>query len=153
MCQQFLVSVGKKRVGTTTKRPVVETGTTNPNDVDYDWLPKETLKSLSKCERSLFYKVKSCISGIREFLSFYSPSLLFQELFGNWSSQYFLFILRGFQFLLLHRWFPFQNPFWEVVKTPNVYQKGHFSSILYCCCSVKVTIGVLNAELPLTLLI
>lgn len=53
---QFLVSVGKKRVGTTTKRPTVETGTSNPNDVDYDWLPKETLKSLSKCETTVFYK-------------------------------------------------------------------------------------------------
>jgi len=50
--QQFLVSVGKKRVGGGTKRPAVETGTTNPNDVDYDWLPKETLKSLNKSPRS-----------------------------------------------------------------------------------------------------
>lgn len=43
--QQFLVSVGKKKMG---KKPVVETGTTNPNDVDYDWLPKEVLNSISK---------------------------------------------------------------------------------------------------------
>uniref|UniRef100_A0A1B6M708 Translocon-associated protein subunit alpha n=1 Tax=Graphocephala atropunctata TaxID=36148 RepID=A0A1B6M708_9HEMI len=51
--QQFLASVGKKRVGGgTTKRPAVETGTTNPNDVDYDWLPKETLKSFNKTPRS-----------------------------------------------------------------------------------------------------
>ncbi|XP_022200858.1 translocon-associated protein subunit alpha [Nilaparvata lugens] len=52
--QQFLVSVGKKRVGggTTTKRPQVETGTTNPNDVDYDWLPRETLQSLNKSPRA-----------------------------------------------------------------------------------------------------
>ncbi|EEB14359.1 translocon-associated protein subunit alpha precursor, putative [Pediculus humanus corporis] len=43
--QYFLVSVGKKRVG---KKPVVETGTTNPNDVDYEWLPKEMLSTLNK---------------------------------------------------------------------------------------------------------
>lgn len=43
--QQFLVSVGKKRVG---KKPLVETGTSNPNDVDYDWLPKEVLNMRSK---------------------------------------------------------------------------------------------------------
>lgn len=43
--QQFLVSVGKKKMG---KKPVVETGTTNPNDVDYDWLPKEVLNSINK---------------------------------------------------------------------------------------------------------
>lgn len=49
--QQFLVSVGKKRVGSTTKRPVIETGTSNPNDVDYEWLPKETLQSLNKSPR------------------------------------------------------------------------------------------------------
>lgn len=49
--QQFLVSVGKKRVGGTTKRHVIETGTSNPNDVDYEWLPKETLQSLNKSPR------------------------------------------------------------------------------------------------------
>lgn len=43
--QQFLYSVGRKRVG---KKPVVETGTSNPNDVDYDWLPKETLNHFAK---------------------------------------------------------------------------------------------------------
>lgn len=46
--QQFLYTVGRKRVG---KKPVVETGTSNPNDVDYDWLPKETLISLKKSPR------------------------------------------------------------------------------------------------------
>ncbi|PNF14198.1 Translocon-associated protein subunit alpha [Cryptotermes secundus] len=47
--QQFLYSLGRKRVG---KKPVVETGTSNPNDVDYDWLPKETLNHINKKERS-----------------------------------------------------------------------------------------------------
>jgi len=47
--QQFLYSLGRKRVG---KKPVVETGTSNPNDVDYDWLPKETLNHINKKEKS-----------------------------------------------------------------------------------------------------
>lgn len=48
--QQTLLSVGKKRPSTTTTRKAapVETGTSNPNNVDYDWLPKQTLASLSK---------------------------------------------------------------------------------------------------------
>lgn len=49
--QQTLLSVGKKRSsGSTTSRKSapVETGTNNPNNVDYDWLPKQTLASLSK---------------------------------------------------------------------------------------------------------
>ncbi|KAJ8941963.1 hypothetical protein NQ314_010182 [Rhamnusium bicolor] len=44
--QQTLLSVGKKR--TSRKVAPVETGTNNPNNVDYDWLPKQTLASLSK---------------------------------------------------------------------------------------------------------
>ncbi|GLH15306.1 Uncharacterized protein GBIM_19786 [Gryllus bimaculatus] len=47
--QQFLYSVGRKRVG---RKPVVETGTSNPNDVDYDWLPKEMLNTLKKSPRT-----------------------------------------------------------------------------------------------------
>ncbi|PSN33071.1 Translocon-associated protein subunit alpha [Blattella germanica] len=43
--QQFLYSIGRKRVG---KKPPVETGTSNPNDVDYEWLPKETLNHINK---------------------------------------------------------------------------------------------------------
>ncbi|XP_060520512.1 translocon-associated protein subunit alpha [Cylas formicarius] len=44
--QQTLLSVGKKRP--TKKTAPVETGTSNPNNVDYDWLPKQTLASLNK---------------------------------------------------------------------------------------------------------
>lgn len=44
--QQTLLSVGRKRT-TRTKAPV-ETGTNNPNNVDYDWVPKQTLASFSK---------------------------------------------------------------------------------------------------------
>lgn len=49
--QQTLLSVGKKRSGggsSSRKSAPVETGTNNLNDVDYDWLPKQTLASLSK---------------------------------------------------------------------------------------------------------
>ncbi|XP_028132497.1 translocon-associated protein subunit alpha [Diabrotica virgifera virgifera] len=50
--QQTLLSVGKKRSGgsggSSRKSAPVETGTNNPNNVDYDWLPKQTLASLNK---------------------------------------------------------------------------------------------------------
>jgi translocon-associated protein subunit alpha len=49
--QQFLGSVGKKR-RSPTQRKQVETGTSNPNDVDYDWLPAETLKQLQSSPNS-----------------------------------------------------------------------------------------------------
>ncbi|KAK9881390.1 hypothetical protein WA026_016280 [Henosepilachna vigintioctopunctata] len=44
--QQTLLSVGKKR--SSRKAAPVETGTSNPNNVDYDWLPQQTLASLNK---------------------------------------------------------------------------------------------------------
>ncbi|VEN34518.1 unnamed protein product [Callosobruchus maculatus] len=46
--QQTLLSVGKKRSPSSRKAAPVETGTNNPNNVDYDWLPRQTLASLSK---------------------------------------------------------------------------------------------------------
>jgi len=52
--QQFLYSVGRGSRGSRSsgrKHPVVETGTNNPNDVDYDWLPQETLNSIKKSPR------------------------------------------------------------------------------------------------------
>lgn len=51
--QQTLLSVGRKRTG---RKAPVETGTSNPNNVDYEWLPKQTLASLSmyKSHRRLF---------------------------------------------------------------------------------------------------
>lgn len=42
--QQTLLSVGRKR---TTRKAPVETGTSNPNNVDYDWIPQQTLSTLS----------------------------------------------------------------------------------------------------------
>lgn len=46
--QQFLSSLGRKRSGPRATKTVVETGTNNPNNVDYDWLPKQTLQQISK---------------------------------------------------------------------------------------------------------
>lgn len=51
--QQTLLSVGKKRSSSSSgsssrKSAPVETGTSNPNNVDYDWLPKQTLANLNK---------------------------------------------------------------------------------------------------------
>ncbi|GJQ77227.1 hypothetical protein Trydic_g14896 [Trypoxylus dichotomus] len=43
--QQTLLSVGRKR---TSRKPAVETGTSNPNNVDYEWLPKHTLQNINK---------------------------------------------------------------------------------------------------------
>ncbi|ERL88202.1 hypothetical protein D910_05590 [Dendroctonus ponderosae] len=48
--QQTLLSVGKKRPAK--KATPVETGTNNPNNVDYDWLPAQTLASLNKLQKS-----------------------------------------------------------------------------------------------------
>lgn len=47
--QQTLISVGRKR--TTRSKTAVETGTNNPDNIDWEWLPKQTLAALSK----LFY--------------------------------------------------------------------------------------------------
>lgn len=45
--QQFLVgSVGRKRRVAPSRK--VETGTNNPNNIDYDWLPEETKRALQK---------------------------------------------------------------------------------------------------------
>lgn len=44
--QQTLISVGRKR--TTRSKTAVETGTNNPDNIDWDWLPKQTLAALSK---------------------------------------------------------------------------------------------------------
>jgi len=49
LVQQFLVSFTKKKM---TSGHKIETGTQNhQNDVDYDWLPKETLNELNKSPR------------------------------------------------------------------------------------------------------
>jgi len=43
--QQLLSSFGRK---IRSRKTVVEVGTFSPNNVDYDWIPKETLNMLSK---------------------------------------------------------------------------------------------------------
>lgn len=50
--QQLLSSLGRKSRSTSTRKPPVEMGTSNPNNVDYDWLPKETLNRLNKSPRT-----------------------------------------------------------------------------------------------------
>jgi len=46
--QQFLVGSVGKRKRAQTSRKTIETGTSNANDIDYEWLPQETLKALQK---------------------------------------------------------------------------------------------------------
>lgn len=46
--QQLLSSLGRKSRSSITRKAPVEMGTSNPNNVDYDWLPKETLNRISK---------------------------------------------------------------------------------------------------------
>lgn len=45
--QQLLSSFGRKSRSSARKQ-TVEVGTSNPNNVDYDWLPSETVRMLSK---------------------------------------------------------------------------------------------------------
>lgn len=46
--QQFLVGSVGKRKRAQVSRKTIETGTTNSTDVDYEWLPQETLKAIRK---------------------------------------------------------------------------------------------------------
>ncbi|KAJ6221428.1 hypothetical protein RDWZM_007240 [Blomia tropicalis] len=45
---QLLQSFGKKHISSTSSKPKVEVGTSNHEDVDYDWLPQSTIKQLNK---------------------------------------------------------------------------------------------------------
>jgi len=47
---QFLLTVKKKSF--ISSKPKIEMGTSNPNDVDYDWLPPETLNSFNKSPKA-----------------------------------------------------------------------------------------------------
>ncbi|XP_012225210.1 translocon-associated protein subunit alpha [Linepithema humile] len=50
--QQLLSSLGRKSRSSITRKAPVEMGTSNPNNVDYDWLPKETLNRINKSPRT-----------------------------------------------------------------------------------------------------
>ncbi|XP_063985190.1 translocon-associated protein subunit alpha [Diachasmimorpha longicaudata] len=50
--QQLLASLGRKSRSSSTRKQAVEMGTSNPNNVDFDWLPKETLNRLNKSPRT-----------------------------------------------------------------------------------------------------
>ncbi|XP_074593000.1 signal sequence receptor subunit 1 l(1)G0320 isoform X2 [Brevipalpus obovatus] len=50
--QHFLVSMSVTR--SSTNKQKFEVGTTNSGDVDYDWLPKETLQSLNKSKNQKY---------------------------------------------------------------------------------------------------
>ncbi|TGZ57460.1 translocon-associated protein subunit alpha [Temnothorax longispinosus] len=50
--QQLLSSLGRRSRSSTTRKAPVEMGTSNPNNVDYDWLPKETLNRINKSPRT-----------------------------------------------------------------------------------------------------
>lgn len=45
--QQFLGTIGKRKRSSNVRKQV-ETGTTSSTDIDYDWLPAQTLKQLRK---------------------------------------------------------------------------------------------------------
>lgn len=46
--QQFLIGSVGKRKRSHAQRKTIETGTTNSSDIDYEWLPQETLRQLRK---------------------------------------------------------------------------------------------------------
>lgn len=50
--QQLLSSFGRKSRSSTSRKIPMEMGTSNPNNVDYDWIPKDTLNRLNKSPRT-----------------------------------------------------------------------------------------------------
>ena len=55
----------KKRGSRSKARPAIETGTQNKGDVDYDWLPKETLNGLSESGQLVGMFVSRCDGQIQ----------------------------------------------------------------------------------------
>ncbi|KAJ8669727.1 hypothetical protein QAD02_000986 [Eretmocerus hayati] len=49
--QQLLSSFGRKS-RSSSRKTTVEVGTSNPNNVDYDWIPRETLNMLNKSPKT-----------------------------------------------------------------------------------------------------
>lgn len=50
--QQLLSSFGRRSRSSSSRKHTVEINSSNPNNVDYDWLPKETLQRLNKSPRT-----------------------------------------------------------------------------------------------------
>jgi len=46
--QQYLIGSSGKRKRPAVKKATIETGTTNDSNIDYEWLPQETLRALQK---------------------------------------------------------------------------------------------------------
>lgn len=77
--QQFLAgSVGKRKRSQVTRK-TIETGTTNSTDVDYEWLPEETLLALRKCGR-VFGRV---YWDGNEMIITYSCLVFYREIFAE----------------------------------------------------------------------
>lgn len=57
--QQFLGTIGKRKRSQTVRSKQVETGTTNSSDIDYEWLPAQTLRTLRKFY-ICFYEIDCC---------------------------------------------------------------------------------------------
>jgi len=56
--QQFLSTFTKRKSGSKSKK-TIEVGTSNPNDVDYDWIPKELLQNLNNAGKKDKHSGKS----------------------------------------------------------------------------------------------
>ncbi|XP_033215536.1 translocon-associated protein subunit alpha [Belonocnema kinseyi] len=50
--QQLLSSFGRKSRSTSSRKAPVEMGTSNPNNIDYSWVPEETLRLFDKSKKS-----------------------------------------------------------------------------------------------------
>jgi translocon-associated protein subunit alpha len=55
--QQFLGSIGKRKRSQNIRKQQVETGTTVSNDIDYEWLPPETLRQIQNSPNSKLGKL------------------------------------------------------------------------------------------------
>ncbi|XP_051168581.1 translocon-associated protein subunit alpha isoform X2 [Leptopilina boulardi] len=50
--QQLLSSFGRKSRSSSSRKAPVEMGTSNPNNIDYSWVPEETLRMFEKSQKS-----------------------------------------------------------------------------------------------------
>lgn len=66
--QQFLGTIGKKKRSSTVRKQV-ETGTSTNTDIDYDWLPPQTLRNLRKSWNLWLFKASN-FNGFFNFRKF-----------------------------------------------------------------------------------